>query len=407
MEVDMRVATEKKMKRWWDNRWILDQIIQANGVDWDRARTAIMIRLCGPGAVMEIREISQRIQKFTDIPREFHRAACRREEMAIKADQEGHREFARNHYYVAALYYVYAVWGIFEDNSQKTAWEEKIRTCYNEYIRLADHPIERVELPFEDKSIAALLHLPAGIRPGEKLPCVISVQGMDSVKEEIALSGDPFLDRRIALLSVDPPGRGETRACGITVNPTNCEQMGKAACDYFCQRSEIDNNRLALFGWSMGSYWGTRIAAIEPRIKACAVGAPCLEPGHDTLFNRASPAYKLNFMHMAGYDNEASFDEFAKSFSLKGVASELTCPYEIVTGEEDELCPLEFTEQVFHEVRSPKRLVVFEGERHSIPHYPQVRMTMVDWLKDRLEGKPFTSEKVLVEVGGREVKTPL
>ena len=36
----MRVATEKKMKRWWDNRWILDQIIQANGLDWDRASTA-------------------------------------------------------------------------------------------------------------------------------------------------------------------------------------------------------------------------------------------------------------------------------------------------------------------------------------------------------------------------------
>jgi len=40
----MRVETEKKMKRWWDNRWILDQIIQANGLDWDQARTAKIIR---------------------------------------------------------------------------------------------------------------------------------------------------------------------------------------------------------------------------------------------------------------------------------------------------------------------------------------------------------------------------
>ena len=400
----MRIETERKMKRWWDNRWILDQIIQANGLDWDRARTAIMIRHCGPGAVMEIREISQRIQKFTDIPREFHRAAQRREELAKKADQEGHREFARNHYYVAALFYVYAVWGIFEDgNPKRTAWEEKIRACYDAYIRLADHPIERVELPFGDKSVAALLHLPAGIRPGEKLSCVISVQGMDSVKEEIALSGDPFLDRRIALLSIDSPGRGETRSRGIMVNATNCEQVGKAACDYLCGRSEIDSDRLALFGWSMGSYWGTRIVATEPRIKACAVGAPCLEPGHYTLFNRASPTYKLNFMHMAGYDNEAAFDEFAKTFTLIGVAPKVSCPYLVVTGEDDELGPLEFTQQIFAEVRSPKRRIVFEGARHSIPHYPQVRATMADWLKDRLEGKSFSSAKVFVEVGGREV----
>ncbi|MBI2091119.1 MAG: alpha/beta hydrolase [Deltaproteobacteria bacterium] len=404
----MRVETERKMKRWWDNRWILDQIIQANGLDWDRVRTAILIRNCGPGVVREVTEISQKIQKFKDIPREFHRAAQRREELAIKADQEGHGEFARVHYYIACLYYVYAVWGIFEDgNPKRIAWQERIRACYDAYIRLADHPIERVELPFEDKSIAALLHLPPGTKPGERLPGVISVQGMDSVKEEIALYGEPFRDRRIVLLSVDPPGRGESRLRGLKFTASNCEQMGKAACDYLCSRSEIDGDRLALFGWSMGSYWGTRIAATEPRIKACAVGAPCFEPGFHTLFSRACPTFKMNAMHMAGYDDEGAFDEFAKSFSLIGVASKVSCPYLVVTGEEDELCPLEFIEQRFDEVRSPKKLVVFEGERHSIPLYPQLRTTMADWLKDRLEGKPFDSEKVFVEVDGSEVKVGL
>ena len=404
----MRVETEKKMKRWWDNRWILDQIIQANGLDWDQARTAKIIRNCGPGAVMEVREISQKVQKFTDIPREFHRAAQRREESAKKADQEGHRVNARLHYYFACIYYVYAVWGIFEDgNPKRTAWEEKIRACCDAYIRLADHPIERVELPVEGKSAAALLHLPPGMKPGEKLPCVISVQGMDAVKEEIALYGEPFLDRGIALLSIDPPGRGETRSRGVMAAASNCEQIGKAACDYLCGRSEIDGDRLALFGWSMGSYWGTRMAAAERRIKACAVGAPCFEPSHHTLFNRASPTYKLNFMHMAGYDDERAFDEFAKSLTLIGVASKMSCPYLVMAGEDDELCPNEFVHQIFDEVRSSKRLVVFEGERHSIAHYPQARTAMIDWLEDRLAGKPFNSEKVFVEAGGKEVTQSL
>ena len=230
---------------------------------------------------------------------------------------------------------------------------------------------------------------------------------MDAVKEETPLYGDPFLDRGIALLSIDPPGRGETRARGIMANASNCEPVGRAACDYLCGRAGIDGERLALFGWSMGSYWGTRIAATEPRIKACAVGASCLEPGHHTLFNRASPTYKLNFMHMAGYDDEGAFDEFARSLTLIGVASKVSCPYLVVTGEDDELCPVEFTEQIFGEVRSSKRLVIFEGERHSISHYPQVRTTMIDWLEDRLAGKPFDSEKVYVKVGGSEVKVGL
>ena len=404
----MRAETERRMKRWWEHRWILDQIIQANGLDWDRVRTAILIRNCGPGVVREVTELNQRIQKFKDIPREFYSAARRREELARKADQEGHGEIARVHYHIACLYYVYAMWGIFEEgNSKRTDCRERIRVCYDAYIRLADHPIERVELPFEDKSIPALLHLPTGIKAGEKIPCVISVQGMDSVKEEIALYGEPFRERGMALLSVDSPGRGESRARGLLFTPTNCEQMGKAACDYLCGRPEIDGDRLALFGWSMGSYWGTRIAAAEPRIKACAVGAPCFEPGFDTLFSRACPTFKMNAMHMAGYDDEAAFDKFAKGFSLIGVASKVSCPYCVVTGEEDELFPLEYIEQIFDEVRSPKKLIVLEGERHSIPRYPQLRTTMADWLKDRLEGKPFKSEKVFVELDGTEVKVPV
>src|SRR5581483_3935050 len=147
----MRVETERKMKRWREQRWLLDQIIQTRGLDWDQGRTGKILRNCGAGVEADIREISRRVQKFTDIPREFSRAAARREELA--------------------------------------------RECYDKFIRFAGRPIERIDLPYEGNNIAALLHLPPGLKAGEKVPCVLYIPGMDGVKEDNPLYGEPFIER--------------------------------------------------------------------------------------------------------------------------------------------------------------------------------------------------------------------
>ena len=402
----MRVETERKMRRWREQRWLLDQVIQTRGLDWDQGRTGKILRNCGPGVEADLREIGRRVQKFTDIPREFSRAAQRREELAREAEKAGHEVEAREHYYIAATFYTNAMWAIYEDNNPKRiAWGERRRACYDKFIQFAGRPIERVELPFEGKLLAALLHLPPRMKAGEKVPCILYIPGMDGVKEDNPLYADPFLERGIALFSMDGPGQGETRARGIKCTASNYADAGKLACDYLVKRPEIDANRLAIMGSSMGSYWGPRVASAEARFKACAVSGVCVEPGQYTIFNTASPTFKLNYMYMSGYDDEAAFDEFAKTLTLKGVAAKITCPYLIVAGEDDELCPIEFVYELIEEIRSPKVLVVYEGEKHSIRN-PRSRTLIVDWLTDRLAGKPFKSEKIYVEISGKEIHTP-
>lgn len=401
----MRVDTERKMKRWREQRWLLDQVIQTRGLDWDQGRTGKILRNCGPGVEADMREINRRVQKFTDIPREFSRAAQRREELAREAEKAGHEVEAREHYFVAATFYTNAMWAVYEDgNAKRIAWGERKKACYDKFIRFAGRPIERVELPFEGKTLSALLHLPLRMKAGEKVPCVLYIPGMDGVKEDNPIYGDPFLERGIAVLSIDGPGQGETRAGGVKCTAANYADAGKLACDYLVKRPEIDANRLAIMGSSMGSYWGPRVAAAEPRFKACAVSGVCVEPGQYTIFNTASPTFKLNYMYMSGYDDEAAFDEFAKTLTLKGVAAKISCPYLVVAGEDDELCPIEFVYQLMDEIRAPKVLVVYEGEKHSIRN-PRARTLIVDWLTDRLAGKPLKSEKTYVEMSGKEVHT--
>ncbi|MBI2358075.1 MAG: acetylxylan esterase, partial [Deltaproteobacteria bacterium] len=107
-------------------------------------------------------------------------------------------------------------------------------------------------------------------------------------------------------------------------------------------------------------------------------------------------------MYMAGYEDEASFDEFAKKIDVRGLESNIRAPLLIVTGEDDELCPIEYLYEVIKKVPHPKKLVVYEGERHSIRN-PFARDLAADWIQDRLDGKPMKSEKVYVEMSGREI----
>jgi dipeptidyl aminopeptidase/acylaminoacyl peptidase len=352
-----------------------------------------------------LQEISRRVQKFVDIPREFARAAVRREDLAREAESAGHLVDAREHYYIAATLYTNAMWGVYEDgNEKRIAWAEHKRACYDKFIKYAGRPIERVELPYEGKAIAALLHLPPHRKAGERVPCVLYIPGMDGVKEDNPMHNDPLLERGIAVLAIDGPGQGETRERGIKCRATNYEDAGKLACDYLVKRPEIDPDRLAIMGSSMGSYWGPRVAAVEPRFKGCAVSGVNVEPGQNTIFNSASPTFKLNYMYMAGYDDEAAFDEFAKTLSLRDVAPKIRCPYLIVAGEDDDLCPIEFVYQFMNAIPGPRVLVVYEGEKHSIRN-PRARTLLVDWLADRLAGKPFKSEKIYVETSGKESRS--
>jgi dipeptidyl aminopeptidase/acylaminoacyl peptidase len=231
------------------------------------------------------------------------------------------------------------------------------------------------------------------------------IPGMDGVKEDNPMNNDPLLERGIAVLSVDGPGQGETRERGIKCTAFNYADVGRLACDYLVKRPEIDADRIGVMGSSMGSYWAPRVVAAEPRFKACAVSGVCVERGQYAIFNMSSPTFKLNYMYMSGYDDEAAFDEFAKTLTLEGIGAKISCPYMIVAGEDDEHCDMKFVYGFMEEIRGPKLLVVYEGEKHSIKN-PRARMLLINWLADCLAGKPFKSEKIRVETSGKEVHTP-
>ena len=93
-------------------------------------------------------------------------------------------------------------------------------------------------------------------------------------------------------------------------------------------------------------------------------------------------------MWMAGYDDEDKFDKFAQTLTLEGLGAKIECPYLIVAGGDDELSPIENSYDLYDEINTPKKIVVYEGEQHGLGNRHLDAQDMVaDWFKDRFDGK--------------------
>jgi dienelactone hydrolase len=401
-----------EVRRWSEQRWLLDNTIRANGIDWDQPRSIYLNAPCGPEANADFAQIRQRVQKMADIGPAFASTARRREAKAAEALAAGNTITARDNYFMAAVHWGAAQWPYDENDETNVAYNHNKRACYEQYAAIADHQVEAVWLPFAGKAIPAWFHLPPGYRGG-RIPVVIAFPGMDSFKEmAVALYGDRWLNRGIAVLAVDGPGQYEAPMAGVHVSMDNWTAVGPVLVDWLTARTEIDAARIGVSGNSFGSFFATIVAASEPRLKACAVLATCLEPGMHTIFEEASPTFKKRFMYMSGITDEAAFDAFAQTLTWEGHIDAIRCPYLCIAGEAEELSPIEHAQHFMRRLDAPKLFVVYADSRHSVGGVPAANLgpfpagLVADWMAARLADQPFVSEQWFVEASGRVVKTP-
>jgi fermentation-respiration switch protein FrsA (DUF1100 family) len=404
------ITVERRVTRWQQQRWLLDLAIRTVGPEWDQGRIASKSRPGGEVAQADFAAAAKRMRRFDDMHREFANQARKREAKADFYESEGRLVTAREHYMSAALLWASACWPIFEASPALHRYEERMNRCYAKFIKLAPHPIERVEIPFAKKHLPAYLHLPRQPGKNERFPCVISIGGMDGSKENmVSMYGDRFLERGLAVLAVDGPGQAESIARGLVFTESNFGPAGLAMHAFLAKHKAIDETRLAIRSSSFGSYFGTvAAAALGKKIKGYAVTGVCQEPGCHTIFNNASPTFKARFMFMSGYEDEAKFDRFCKKIDLRPFAPKIAAPYMVIAGENDQLSPIEHTEALFDLIKAPKRLVIYEGANHSVADAPSVsngedkNSLLADWLLDRIHDMPFDSERVWVDSAGKE-----
>ncbi len=407
----MPLEVTRRVPRNAEQKWLLNSIIGLLGPDWDQGRLVYLAAVCGHDSQGDFMGMKSRVKTYNDLSREFMKSGRKRE---LRADAErdlGHEVTARESYFTAAILYSAAEYCIQASTPLHSDLRKKTNACYDQFITRALRHIERVNIPFKGKMLPALLHLPMGIEPGPRdsqLPCVVQISGMDGWKEmSVAMDGDRYLTRGVAVLVVDGPGQGESLTREIWYDPDTYGEIGGAIFDYLNTRPEVDINRVGLNGVSFGSYWCTQVVAAEPRFAACGIVMTCFEPGGFSIFETASPTFKLRFMYMTGQTDENAFEKVALKLNAPHLAASIECPMMVAAGEDDQLSDTRYLFEYFRNLKVPKTLVLYEGEDHGL-HFsragqlgPEANTVVCDWLIDRLSGKPPKSQYIEVDQTGQ------
>lgn len=376
-----------KLERRRDNQqWILDYLTKTTGR---------VVSFAQDG-----RTLPPEVKTYKMIPRVVEKHARHTETIARAAEKAGHFQTAAELYWNASEYYREAQHAIHEDdNPEKIYLHGKLLECFGRMMQYADHPIERVEIPFEGNFIQGVFHMLPG-RP--RSATVLHLPGMDQTKESrLDPLHHPYVMRGLHCLQIDGPGQGTSNIRKIWLTADNYRRAAKASIDWLCTRSEVDTERIVVSGYSFGSHWAMELAAIDNRVKAIATAAATYGPKR-ALFEQASPRSKQVGMYMSNIHDEDKFDAFAAGLLIDEFAPRVVCPSLFCTGEYDDIAPIEEVIEVYNKVPPPKELWVIENGFHNpigIPNFGGTAFfgSLADWLSDALAGKkPSDLDRIVV-----------
>jgi fermentation-respiration switch protein FrsA (DUF1100 family) len=215
--------------------------------------------------------------------------------------------------------------------------------------------------------VPAILQVPHGTGP---FPAALLVHGYSSRKEEMSgPMGHALLARGLASLAIDLPlhgTRGDPVQAQSARNPIQVLQLWRESLadvrlglGYLGARPEVNAGRLAMIGYSLGSFLSVEVAADHPNVRALVVAA-----GGD--LPEGTP-----FTAIA----RLTADPLRAIQKLRGR------PLLMVHGRRDRTVRPEQAERLFAAAAEPKELRWFDSG-HYLP--PRASAEVADWLAERL-----------------------
>jgi fermentation-respiration switch protein FrsA (DUF1100 family) len=271
---------------------------------------------------------------------------------SAKADEDKGRDLSAGIKYQRAAGYLLAAERM-QSRDYAPRWQ-----AYNDglkYFRkgmeLQGAPVEFVQIPYEDSYFTALFVPAQGV--DGPAPCVVSCNGLDSMKEQIYGAGNPEANRvrGVATLVVDQPGTGEALRNLGHVGRYDAEAWGSAAYDYLLTRDDVDHDRIGMFGLSLGGYYAPRVASMDTRYKLCCVMGANHNWGEMQVRrlkregDNPVPHYWDHVMWVFGKDTMDDFMDWAPNMDLTPEIANMECPCFIMHGSRDRQIPVEYAEQ--------------------------------------------------------------
>lgn len=269
---------------------------------------------------------------------EWMRVADRNDKMAAEAEQAGNAMTARAAWLRATDYYRSAEFWLDADDPRRLETFTKCENAFRGAGRYFSPPIEQVEIPYENGTVLYAYFLRAPQPATGKQPVLMAFGGLDSFKEEMYfMVGRGALERGISCLFVDGPGQGGTlRREKIPTRPDYEVPVG-ACIDYLATRDDVDMDRIAVSGSSLGGYYAARAGSHEHRL-AAVISHGAVWSIYD-LWKNEDEDFGLagHIKWVFGADTLKEAIEMAKPYTLEGQLESMQCPYLIVHGGHDVL----------------------------------------------------------------------
>jgi pimeloyl-ACP methyl ester carboxylesterase len=317
----------------------------------------------------DFEEVTASLDRWEDWCAAWSRRAQVHEDLGRTSLKEGYRLTAGEHLVRAAIYYHFAKFVFVQDPAQMRTAHMKAVALYREALPLIRPAGEYVEIPFEGKKLKGVLR--------GKGPVLVMAPGLDSTKEEIHAYEEPFLARGIAVLAIDGPGQGEAEyeipICG------DYERAATAVVDWIHTRDDLDKQRIAIWGVSLGGYYAPRAAAYEKRFKACIALSGPFDWAQiwDALPDLTRETFQLRSHSKTAEQAKAS----AAKLTLREAARNITCPLFVVAGRQDRLVPASHAEMLAKSASGPVELLMVEDGGHNANNRPyRYRSRTADWL---------------------------
>jgi pimeloyl-ACP methyl ester carboxylesterase len=173
--------------------------------------------------------------------------------------------------YRAAEYYASIITGNHRQLGLRSA------DCFVTAIGSMDIHFETHSIPYENIQLPVYFISPEN--DGKKRKTILIVNGFDGTLEEtFFMNGLAAIERNYNVILFAGPGQMDVfRNYPETYFKPCFEHVLKKVIDNFTFREEVDMDKLALLGLSIGGYFATRAASHEPRIKALIANSPILD----------------------------------------------------------------------------------------------------------------------------------
>lgn len=353
----------------------------------------------GAVALGEIDEVCERLRARQDEPDAWPEEWCalgaRLEKIADAAEAAGHKMAAGNYYLRAGMYY-FTGERFITPGEQKRETGRKAIELQNKGILRRYPNAEKVEVPFEGKTLPALFMKAPGV--SGRAPTVVVFDGMDNCKEmSVLFAGLEFAARGWHTLAIDGPGQGESLRLRELYARHDYEVPGAAAYDYVSSRGDVDPKKVIVMGYSFGGYYAARVAAFEKRYVAgvamsalhwdlAAWQAEIKRKQEANPKNTAQSTFHFRWIMGCIDDGNAAIEK-AKKFSLDGIAEKISRPFLIVHGADDKVVPVANAYKLYEMIGSrEKHLKILTAEDGGTYHaQADNRQVGIDYIADWIE----------------------